>query len=106
MPGHEPMARSAVETVGAFKMGGLTPGQNYQVSAWVRSPPGSGTAAIWLHDTTGANIVSPAAAPGSATYQQITLNYVANGTGAVRVHLSFHGGGGSVEWDDVSVVAN
>ena len=82
---------------------GLTPGQTYEVTAHVRSSPGSAAAFLWLHDTTGGNLSVFQPAPGAATYQPIKLQYRANATGAVRIHLDFVGGAGKVEWDDISV---
>ena len=85
-------------------IGGLTPGQNYEVTAFVRSPPGSGTASLGLHDTTGANASTVLPGPDSATYRRIKLDYRANATGALRIDLIYGGGAGKAEWDDVAVV--
>ena len=84
-------------------IGGLTPGQNYEVKVYVRSPPGSGAAFLWLNDTTGANASIFLPAPGDASYRPIKLDYQANATGAVRIHLLFEGAPGTAEWDDLSV---
>ena len=83
---------------------GLTPGRTYEVTAHVRSSPGSAAAFLWLHDTTGGNLSALQPAPGAVTYQPIKVQYRANATGAVRIHLDFVGGAGTVEWDDISVM--
>ena len=62
-------------------------------------------ASMWVHDTTGANGVPLLPAPGAATYRRIKLDYRANGTGKMRIHLVYDGAAGTAEWDDISVLA-
>ena len=89
---------------GVFRdIGGLTPGQNYEVKVYVRSPPGSGTAFLWLHDATGANESVLEPAPTGISFQPVVLTYTANATGTVRAHLVFDGGAGTVAFDDLAV---
>lgn len=84
-------------------IGGLAPGQNYQVTAFVRRLADNGTASLWVHDTTGANASPSQSAPASSSFEPLVLPYTANATGAVRIHLVYGGEPGTVAWDDVAL---
>ena len=86
-------------------VGGLTPGQFYRVTARARSSGGSGTAALWVHDTTGSNaVIDGFRTPSSTSWDEFAVNYQADLTGTLRVHLLFSGGSGNVYWDQVQVM--
>ncbi|MEJ5310984.1 MAG: carbohydrate binding domain-containing protein, partial [Anaerolineae bacterium] len=95
---------SASTSGGAFQdVEGLESGQTYTVRVWVKGVNTS-TARfrLWLHDTTGANAITTDMTPGN-DWQPVTLNYTANATGKVRVHLHLLAGTGKVYVDAVSV---
>ena len=82
---------------------GLVNGQTYTVRVWVKGA-NIGTAGfrLWLHDTTSSNTITTDMTPGN-NWQSVTLNYTANATGKVRVHLHLLAGTGKVYVDAVSV---
>lgn len=84
---------------------GLTTGQVWAVSAWVRADSGT-TAQVQIiaDDTTGANSQSTAASTPGQTWQQISVNYTANATQAMRIKLNYLSGSGTVYFDDVAMV--
>ncbi len=83
---------------------GLTPGQNYLASAWVRLASGTaGTAYLYADDTTGANAcASPLLTPPLA-WQQISCVYTATSNQATNIHLVETSGAFSTYWDDVAL---
>jgi RHS repeat-associated protein len=100
------LAQSGATTGGSYQDVSVTPGASYQVSVWVRAD--AGTAAqmyLWLHDTTGGNAENTAAITPGQSWQQVTLTYVANSTGQMRIHLHYVAGAGTIYYDDVQVVA-
>jgi hypothetical protein len=83
---------------------GLLPGKGYTVRAWVKSPDVTPPPVmLWVHDTTGANMVNSGTVFPSGTWQQLTVNYTANSIGRLRVHLQRATGGGAAYWDDVTI---
>jgi hypothetical protein len=84
-------------------IGGLVPGQVYQITARVRSFPGTaGQAILWVHDTAGAGQVANGwRTPSSSGWEEWAVPFIATGTGKVRIHLWYTGGAGTVYWDDV-----
>lgn len=85
---------------------GLDPGTTYTVSANVYRKPGfSGNVKIWLHDTNGQNSVSSAYATLTGQWEKLTVNYKANDTGKVRIHLYTENPtyGSTLYWDLVKV---
>ena len=91
---------------GVFRfMGGLTPGRKYTVSAKVRSDKATWQALLWIHDTTGANLLyGPKRTPASDEWGELTVDFKATSTRAVAIHLYYSGGPGAIYWDDVRVV--
>jgi RHS repeat-associated protein len=79
-------------------------GNTYQVSMWVRADAGTtARAMLWVHDTNGGNSVqSSLFTPGTA-WQQVTLNFTADNTNLMRIHLYFSAGSGTIYYDDVQV---
>ncbi len=102
------LAQSGATAGGSFQdVSGLAPGASYQVSVWVRADAGTTAQMyLWLHDTTGANAESTAAITPGQSWQQVTLTYVANSTGKVRIHLGYVAGAGTIYYDDVQVVVS
>jgi len=101
------LAQSGATTGGSFQdVSGLAPGASYQVSVWVRADAGtSAQMFLWLHDTTGSNAENTAAITPGQSWQQVTLTYVANSTGQLRIHLHYIAGAGTIYYDDVQVTA-
>jgi len=89
---------------GAFQdVEGLESGQTYTVRVWVKGANiSTARFRLWLHDTTGANVITSDKWPGS-DWESVTLNYTANATGKVRVHLHLLAGSGTIYVDAVSV---
>jgi RHS repeat-associated protein len=83
---------------------GLISGTTYLIRAWVMATAGA-TAKfqLWAHDTTGANSVTSAASTPTTVWTLITLPYQANATGAVRIHLYYLAGGGTIYVDEVAL---
>jgi RHS repeat-associated protein len=102
------LAHSGSTQGGSYQdIGGLASGQSYQVSLWVRADAGTTAQMyLWLHDTTGANSSSSSAITPGQTWQQVTLPYVADSTGQLRIHLHYVPGAGIIYYDDVQVVQN
>jgi hypothetical protein len=87
---------------------GLTPGQIYEISAWVVPQYTSAYALLSAHDTNGANLVqvlplSRFQQGGISLWQQVSLLYIADDTGKVRIQLVHEPSGGPVFWDDVAI---
>jgi hypothetical protein len=80
---------------------GLTPGATYTVEAWLLTTAG-GAGHLLLHDTTGSNIVTGAAS-SPLDWARVSLQYTANATGAVRIHLVHDASINPIYWDDVAV---
>jgi hypothetical protein len=81
---------------------GLTNGVTYTVEAWLYTDAAT-AGFLTLNDSTGANIVTgPSMSPG-ATWVRVSLQYVANATGKVRIQLTHDATAGQIFWDDVSV---
>jgi len=101
------LAQSGATTGGSFQdVSGLAPGASYQISVWVRADAGTTAQMfLWLHDTTGGNAESTTAIMPGQSWQQVTLTYVANSTGQLRIHLHYIAGAGTVYYDDVQVTA-
>jgi len=83
---------------------GLTPGQSYFLSAWVRLGTGNaGTVFLYASDTlTGNYCATPATTP-TAGWQQISCLYTAISSGPVAIYLAQNPGMFSTYWDDVAV---
>jgi len=87
---------------------GLNPGTTYTVSANVYRKPGfSGNTRIWLHDTNspGGNSTNSTNATTTGQWERLTVNYKANDTGKVRIHLLTENPtyGSTLYWDLVKV---
>jgi hypothetical protein len=109
---------SVIKATGAFSMSesgssglvyrditGLDAGVPYRISVRARSSPGAtGTILLWVHDTSGGNIVqSGPRLPSSAQWDSFTVNFLSTATSAVRIHLMYGGGAGTAYIDDVTV---
>jgi hypothetical protein len=83
---------------------GLIPGQQYQVTAWVKSNTSSTNGVeVWLHDTQEAGIAYTEISP-TANWQQITTLFTATNTGKLRIHLvQIPGTAETTYWDDIAV---
>jgi hypothetical protein len=84
---------------------GLVMGAQYSVRVRVRSSPGAtGSLMLWVHDTTGANVVQygPFVA-SSSNWQTYYVTFTATSSAAIRLHLIYGGGAGSTYVDDVTV---
>jgi hypothetical protein len=89
---------------GAFQdIGGLTPGQQYVVSAWVDVTAGA-MAELYLDDTVSPSTTQIASQGQTDGWQFISLPFTADSTGKLRIHLWFAGTSGTIYWDDVAVV--
>ncbi len=83
---------------------GLTPGQAYQVSTWIRLASGTtGTAYLSVDDTTGANACQTAVVTATSAWQQIGCIYTATTNQAMKINLVQNAGSFSTDWDDVQV---
>ena len=84
---------------------GISPGQLYQVTAWVKAEPGTeGKVSLELHDGRKQSAGSTDAVQVSGSeFEPFTLDYTATESGVVRVHLVYKGGDGTVYFDDVTV---
>ncbi len=58
---------------------------------------------LWLHDTTGGNSVQSSSFVPGTGWQQVTLNFTADNTNMMRIHLYFAAGSGTIYYDDVQV---
>jgi hypothetical protein len=99
---------SLAETAGAGSvyqdLFGLTPGQTYQVVAWVAGTPGTtATAQISIYDP-GANVAtfSTPLTP-QENWQMISHSARVSSKGILRIHLFRNPGLGIIFWDDVRV---
>jgi len=81
---------------------GLTSGQTYVIEAWLYSD-GSTSGFLTLNDSTGANVVTGSPANPGPTWTRLSLLYVANATGKVRIQLTHDATTGQIYWDDVGV---
>src|SRR5260370_40651393 len=71
---------------------------------WVRADAGTtAQAMLWVHDTTGGNSVQSTLFTPDTAWQQVTLNFTADNTSLMRIHLYFSAGSGTVYYDDVQV---
>jgi hypothetical protein len=86
-------------------IGGLVPGQFYNVSTRALSTSGAANQALlWVHDTTGTGAVSDGErAASTSSWSLFNVNFAADNTGELRVHL-IDNGSGSLFWDDVTVL--
>jgi hypothetical protein len=83
---------------------GLTPGQFYRVTARALSI-GGGSAALFVHDTLGSNsVLDGYRVPSSTSFDEFAVNFQADPTGQMRIHLLFSGGTGTVYWDQVQIM--
>ncbi len=103
--GGNSLAQTGSVTGGSYQdLGGLISGGTYTVSVWVRAD--SGTTAqmmLWLHDTAGNDTVqSSLFTPGTA-WQRVSLTFTADSTNALRIHLYYGAGSGTIYYDDVQV---
>lgn len=82
---------------------GLTPGQAYQVSTWVKASTSvANSVELWLHDTQG-NGSSYIYATTGTGWQQVSIPFTATATGKLRIHLIQAGNSITTYWDDVVV---
>jgi hypothetical protein len=99
---------SLAETAGAGSvyqdLFGLTPGQIYQVVAWVAGTPGTtATAQISIYDP-GANVATfSIPLTPKENWQMISHSARVSSQGILRVHLFRNPGSGTIFWDDVRV---
>jgi Carbohydrate binding domain len=83
---------------------GITTGQAYLVSAWVRLGSGSaGSVYLGVDDTTGADSCTTPAVTPTMAWAQISCTFTATSTGAMTIHLREVGGSFTTYWDDVEV---
>jgi hypothetical protein len=89
---------------------GLAPGKVYQISAWVIPQYATAGAELAVHDTNGANLVqafpySRFQEGGIFLWQQVSLLYIADQTGKVRIELVHLPAlePNPVFWDDVTI---
>jgi hypothetical protein len=84
---------------------GLSPGQNYLISAWVMLGSGSpGTAFLFASDTLSGAACGTALITPTAQWQQVNCVYTATSNQAVVVYLVENAGSFSTYWDDVTVI--
>jgi RHS repeat-associated protein len=80
---------------------------SYTVSVWVKADAGTTAQAnLWVHDTVNSNtsVFSSTITPGT-TWQQLSVTYVADSTGKLRIALHYLPGLGTIYFDDVRVAA-
>ncbi len=83
---------------------GLTPGQSYLASAWVKLGSGTaGTAYLYADDTTGANACATPLIPPATIWQQMSCVYTATSNQTMNIHLVETAGPLSTYWDDVAL---
>jgi hypothetical protein len=84
---------------------GLTPGQPYVVSAWIKAAAAS-TVACNLeayNPVGGSNLVDTAIVPSATAWQQVSVTYTAPANGALQIVMYADWGSGTTYWDDVAV---
>jgi Carbohydrate binding domain len=85
---------------------GLTPGQTYTVSVWVKSSVAKSNAVVLaIHGTWGGGWVSSTASV-TTSWQQISQTYTVSSNGAMRIHLYELAGDETTYWDDVTITSN
>lgn len=87
----------------AQDIGGLRANQQYVISAWV-NVTGSAVGYLYLDDTVSAATTKYASQGQASGWQYISLPFTVDSTGAIRIHLWFASGSGTVYWDDISIV--
>jgi Sulfatase len=84
-------------------LSGLTPGNRYQASAWVRAAAAGGQATLVV-SRPGVEILKTAAiAPTAKEFRNVELEFTAPVDGQAMIDLQSGDGPGAVYWDDVSV---
>ena len=75
-----------------------------QVSVWVKADAGTtAQAMLWApRRTVGNGITTSLSTPGTS-WQQLTLTFTADSTNAIRIHLYYAAGSGTIYYDDVLV---
>jgi RHS repeat-associated protein len=103
--GTSSLAQTGSTTGGSFQdVGGLTAGVQYQVSVWVKADAGTtAQVELWAHDTNGGNSVNTALITPGTGWQQLSLTFTADSTNAIRIHLYYAAGSGTIYYDDVLV---
>ncbi|MFZ3032366.1 MAG: hypothetical protein WA082_05040 [Candidatus Moraniibacteriota bacterium] len=88
---------------------GIYAGYTYEISCIVKSDPGTNMGfQLWVHDTRGGKDEVSKREPAMLTtpstqYQELKLQYVANSTNALRIHLHNRAGVGKIYVDKVVV---
>jgi RHS repeat-associated protein len=102
------LAESGSVEGGSYQdIAGLVPGVSYTVSVWVKADAGTTAQAnLWVHDTVNSNtsVFSPTITPGTS-WQPLSVTYVADSTGKLRIALHYLPGSGTIYFDDVRVAA-
>ncbi len=84
-------------------LSGLTPGQGYTIQGWARGAS-TGSAELWVHDTTGANQSSSGPITVGTTWQFFTVSFTATANGMLRVHAHRNNtNSATIYWDDLVV---
>lgn len=83
---------------------GLTPGTQYEISAWVATEAGgTATAQIAAYDASANIATFSAAVLPQEKWQAIKHRVTLRSSGTLRIHLFRNNGSGSVFWDDVAI---
>jgi hypothetical protein len=103
--GGNSLAQTGSVTGGSYQdLGGLISGGTYTVSVWVRADSGStAQMMLWLHDTMNNDTVQSSLFTPGTTWQRVSLTFTADSTNAVRIHLYYGAGSGTIYYDDVQV---
>jgi len=84
---------------------GLVPGNQYEITAWAISDPGStARVSLWVHDGAEHNAaVDNTRTPDSKHWERFAVRFLASQTGKVRIHLNYDTGVGAAYWDNVRI---
>jgi hypothetical protein len=83
---------------------GLSIGQTYEVSAWVKLASGTtGQVYLSVDDTSGANTCTTPSELPTSQWQQISCAFKATSTQAMNIRLVETAGSITTYWDDVTV---
>jgi len=71
---------------------------------WVRADAGTtAQAMLWVHDTAGGDSVESSLITPGTGWQQVAVTFTADSTNAMRIHLYFSAGSGTIYYHDVQV---
>ncbi len=60
---------------------------------------------LWAHDTAGGNAITTSFITPGTSWQRLSLIFTADSTNAIRIHLYYNAGSGTIYYDDVLVQA-